>query len=305
MSSRGANRPTLGACATAGLTMAAALAGASCWGSAEPIATQESPVALVAPARQPSKPEYAFALVSVSRIGAPVEALVGSPTVYMPQASLRQIVEMAYRVTRARTEGGPIWMDELSWRVSGRSSDPSLPYWTAREMLKSLLADRFQLEADVVPRHTSRVVLSIERTEDTPGIRSAAAKTDCRPFLDELSPPSSRPMSTEGWPMCGVGYLGSNPRRVHLRSAPLDSLALTLERVLNTVVVIEPAVSGLFDIDFVYPSGYEPGAGEPDIEAFAEALGVQLGIATRVSSAPVDILAITSAVQPERLTKAE
>ena len=285
-------------CVSAGVIVAASLPAVSCQENTASLSIGESTVATQPPARREPATDYAFAAFSVSRVGAPVPGVVSDPTIYMPQVSLRQIVETAYRVTRARTEGGPSWMDDPSWRVAGRASDPTSPYWAAREMLKRVLADSFQLRAEFTPRRTRRVVLSLDRTRKRSGIRPAASDIDCRPFLDDVSHPSDRPKSAEGWPICGISYLGSSPHRVHLRSAPLELLALTLERVLGTVVVVERASAELFDIDFLYPRQYRPGAGEPEIDAFADALEAQLGIGIAVSAASVDVLEIEGAARP-------
>lgn len=246
-------------------------------------------------ARQPLE----FSAVSIAASGTPLDQAPSNPTFQLRQVTLRQIIEIAYGVTRARTSGGPPWMDSLSWQVAAKAAEPSAPYTDVREMLRTMVADRFRLSAAFVTMPVSSVLLSFEHA-NREGVRPAHVKIDCQPFLNGLKPPTAVPHTSEGWPMCGPAMQQHSFSRPvnHYRSAPLDRVALDLEKELGQVVLVAPPRPGLFDVDFTWPPGYNASTPDRDVDAFLSALHDQLGVEAVIKTTPVKVLKIESAAQP-------
>jgi uncharacterized protein (TIGR03435 family) len=266
-----------------------------------PLANRQIPSKPAAQAHAPARARQplAFAAVSIAPAGTPLDRPPSNPTYQQRQGTLRQIIEIAYGVTRARTSGGPPWMDSLSWQVAAKAAESSAPYTDVREMLRTLLADRFRLSAAFVTMPVSSVLLSFEHAKRE-GVRPAHVRIDCQPFLNGLKPPTAVPHTSEGWPMCGPAMQQHSFTRpvIHYRSAPLDRVALDLEKELGQVVLLVPPRPGLFDVDFTWPPGYNASTPDRDVDAFLSALHDQLGVEALIKTTPVEVLQIESAAQP-------
>jgi hypothetical protein len=75
-------------------------------------------------------------------------------------------------------------------------------------------------------------------------------------------------------------------------------VARDLEIMLRRVVVWEPEIKGLFDVDFETPAGYAGAVSVPDMDAFMDALEAQFGATVAVRTVPVKILVVQNAVKP-------
>ena len=64
-------------------------------------------------------------------------------------AALRQITGVAYGIQRVRVEGGPAWMDSDLYSIAAKAENPDTTENAdrIREMLRTLLADRFKFVA--------------------------------------------------------------------------------------------------------------------------------------------------------------
>jgi uncharacterized protein (TIGR03435 family) len=242
-----------------------------------------------------------FSSASIRPAGVPGgKPAAGAAVLYMPRVSLRQLIERAYGTTHARTAGGVEWMDEIAWQVVGISDRGTPRDADVKEMLRSLLADRFKLQAEFQTRPTSALVITLGNTSGHPSIRRAVSRVDCQPFLNGDKGLLDAPRDQEGNPLCGPGRSEHAFDRpvYHFRSAPLSSVARYLEIMLRRAVVWAPPTEGLFDVDFVTPEGY---AGEPsvgDVDAFMDAVEAQFGAAVAVRTIPVKVLVVQSAVKP-------
>jgi uncharacterized protein (TIGR03435 family) len=250
------------------------------------------------PASQANAPK-SFSSVSIGRAG----DLNGKPAgavFYRPRASLRGLIEEAYGTTRARTTGGVDWMDDIAWQVTGLVDRGTPRYADVKEMLRNLLVDRFKLQAEFQTRPTSALVITLGDISGHPSIRKASARVDCQPFLSGDKAFLNGPKDQEGNPLCGPARIEHTFDRPieHFRSAPLSSVARDLEIMLRRVVVWEPEVEGLFDVDFQTPAGYAGPGSLADPDAFMDALEAQFGATVAVRTVPVKLLVVQNAVKP-------
>jgi uncharacterized protein (TIGR03435 family) len=251
-------------------------------------------------ARQASGPQR-FSSASIRAIGNPGGKPAAGVAVFnAPRVSLRQLIERAYGVTRARTAGGVDWMDDLAWQVVGMSDRRAPRDADVKEMARSLLADRFKLRAEFQTRPMSALVVTLGGLGAHPSIRRTTSRVNCQPFLNGDKGLIEAPKDEEGNPLCGParGEHAFERPIYHFRSAPLSSVARYLEIMLQRVVIWEPQTEGLFDVDFATPDGY---AGEPsvgDVDAFMDAIEAQFGATVAVRTIPVKVLVVKSAVRP-------
>jgi uncharacterized protein (TIGR03435 family) len=67
--------------------------------------------------------------------------------------TVADLIRFAYQVRRRQIDGGPSWMNELRFDVSGEPDSPGLPSFDQqRLMLKKLLAERFDLKLHIEKR---------------------------------------------------------------------------------------------------------------------------------------------------------
>ncbi len=230
----------------------------------------------------------------IARAGSGGNPPFENPTLRLRRASLRGLIGIAHATTHARMSGGPAWMDEPEWDVAVLA-DRTAPYSAVREMLRDMLASRFQLRVTPTARRVSALILSFENAASTEGLRPARAKIDCTPFLNGVRSPVDAPRDADGFVLCGPSTVRKG---LHLRSAPLDAFARDLEILLGQVVVVSPPRAGLFDIDFAWPRGYAEHDPDPDLDAFMTAVERQLGAAPQVRSTDVQILVVAGAARP-------
>jgi len=99
-------------------------------------------------------------------------------------AGLRQIAGVAYNIQRVRVEGGPDLMDSDLYTIAAKAENPDTTENAdqIREMLRTLLADRFKFVALRETKQLPTYALALgkggskiqEVKEDPPGIPSAA-----------------------------------------------------------------------------------------------------------------------------------
>lgn len=217
----------------------------------------------------------------------------------------------------------------FAWKISGSEFQylrPQLPDWvlndrfdiqaraagnpdkdTMRLMMRSLLADRFQLALRTEKRDipVSAFVLA---TPGQPGprLRPHTKDGECPRNNDPAAPPpTSVPTVTGGFPlMCG-GIFPMPPekpadQRIAARDITMDLLARSLPVTeTNRPFLDRTGLTGT--IDFIlewYPTRVGPAPPGPDPDpdqigpTFSEALREQLGIKLESTKAPMDVLVL-------------
>jgi uncharacterized protein (TIGR03435 family) len=250
--------------------------------------------------------QASFTTVWIQPSGTTGPGAPGDPTFRAPSSTLRNLIALAYRISWARIIGGPGWMDQDHWHVEAKAARSPVPYHEVRDMLKSMLKDRFGLKARVVTKRLPTVVVSFDDPSASRGLHRATANVDCQPFLLDVRDGLEVPLDANGYPLCGPGFYAMPRRTTYFRSAPLDSLAYYLEVHVGRPVEIVPPHDGLFDFDLVDPPGVSPivAPGTPVskrqalVPLYLAALEQQLGAKVELRTMPVRVLVVEGATKP-------
>ena len=168
-------------------------------------------------------------------------------------STLKSIIRWAYDIGEYQVLGGPPWLDADQWDIIGKPpSDATLAQ--AREMLRTLLAERFQLVIHRDRKERSTFVLAVGK--NGPKLQASASDTPVRGL--------------------SVGRNG----RMNGAHVITKTIAVALSRLLDTVVLDETGLTGEYDIALSFsPPGRAPIAGDdrPSVfTAFKEQAGLEL-----------------------------
>lgn len=189
-------------------------------------------------------------------------------------AALRQITGVAYDIQRVRVEGGPAWMDSDLYKISAKAEipDTSKNAEHIREMLRTLLAERFKFAAHRETRQLPVYVLVVSKE----GAKMQEVKED----------PPGAPAVSPGRAQFGAGFVFKN--------MPLAGLVNYLANVLGSPVHDETGLAGRynFELDFVRPGRVAQTTDAPDL---FEAVQTQLGLKLEGKKGPVEVLIVDHA----------
>ena len=209
-------------------------------------------VASVKPVNPPAGPHVVSLIINHGRLN--IEA-----------AELRQIVGLAYAVQRVRVLGGPGWADSDQFDIAAKAESADATRDEIRNMLQTLLAERFKLVAH-------------GETKEMPAYSLVLAKSGSK--LKAAAPDRKSGMANT------VGQNGE--QRTVFESSPLKILVNMLANTLGSPVADHTGLDGLYDYTFEWPD-----AGS-SLFASVEQLGLKLE-AKKVS---VEVLVMDHAERP-------
>jgi uncharacterized protein (TIGR03435 family) len=194
-------------------------------------------------------------------------------------ATVRMLIMLAYQVMPDQISGGPNWVESDGFDIDARGKGPKATPAQFRQMIQSLLADRFQLKVHRVTKELPIYALVLAKN----GTKLVEAK-------DQDSEVSMR--TDAPGHMTGV-------------KATMPMFASALSRPLQRRVIDETGLRGAytFKLQFV-PDQKPPKPGEDasspgsDGPSIFAALQEQLGLNLKVTKGPVEILVIDHAEKP-------
>ena len=245
-------------------------------------------------------PSFEVASVRITQSGEPQSVPPFQPggRVTLTNRTLRYLVQFAYSSIDSQLQdfqivGGPDWADRDRFDVLAKmeGSPPPEPATAdlARVMLRTLLAERFQL----MVRHESRdmpvYALMIVRTDGRlgPGLRRRP-----EPNCDWFVPGRGMPDPNSATPLCG--YLRGGQATLTYRGVTLARLASSLK--LDRLVLDRTGLTGLVDIDLAW--ALESAAAVDNAPSIFTAVQEQLGLKLEATRGNVDVLVIQSAQRP-------
>jgi len=223
--------------------------------------------------------------------------------------TLESMIRLAYRIQESQLVGGPAWIYSDRFDIVAKSSQDA-PRGEFALRMQSLLAERFNL---TIHRETRELPVYALVNVGKPGPRLTASPVDCEAWArgrNGQPPPAAGPGER---PTCGTT---ATPGRLTGGSMTMSQLAQTLERYTGRMVLDQTELQGGFDYDLEFEAdpallGRGPGGGFPagplagsaqsgsaGISIFA-AVRQQLGLRLDSRRAPVDVLVIDSAEQPQ------
>lgn len=193
--------------------------------------------------------------------------------------TLKTLVRWAFGVEYFQVSGGPAWVETEGYDVEARANSPSTPEQMML-MLRTLLADRFQLTFHRETRQLLLNVLSLAKGGPKIGLRFHAVNENDPPAPPGKSVPdqiSFRGMSIKVF----ANYLRLNMTRDLLNHAQmaLDDIPPVLDR------------TGLTQrYDIIVNTGSE--------DDWPTILERQLGLKLELSKVPMEVIVVDTAVKP-------
>jgi uncharacterized protein (TIGR03435 family) len=203
--------------------------------------------------------------------------------------SLRQFVIQAYGVLNFQLVGGPSWISTERFDIEARGDTGAMANARAevmRQMLQSLLEERFQLKVHRETREQPVFILSV-----------AKDGSKLRPTIEGgLGPDGSGLGSTRtSGTFAGVEMRGSG--------MTMDRLVNMLASSVGRPIIDQTNLTGMYDFTLKFASSAVPTAGadsatEPVGPSLFTAIQEQLGLRLESGKGLVEVLVIDSASEP-------
>jgi uncharacterized protein (TIGR03435 family) len=233
--------------------------------------------------------------------------------------SLRQLIGIAYGMRDEQLIGVPSWAQSTHYDINAKApadaplqlSQPGEPTPMAL-MLRSLLADRFQLKAHPEKRELQVYLLVLARPDKKLGPKLVPEETDCATIVAQRrSQPPQPPQRFGDVPVCGMQ---SGLGRLVGRSIALAPAFIgMLQGQTGRLVLNRTGLTGTFDIDLTWtperipprPAG-APAEGpyqigpftiDPDGPPLLTALQEQLGLKLESAKESTDVLVVDTVSQ--------
>jgi uncharacterized protein (TIGR03435 family) len=218
------------------------------------------------------------------------------------KATLKTLVALAYNVREDRILGGPDWLDKDMWSIESKADrsaamkwpdfwpDPAVSDDPVRQMLESLLEDRFHLKAS-------------REMKDAPVFELTVAKNGSK-----LKTAVNQAADAEGIPH---GAMQFNPLtgRLEGHGVPLSRFVLILSGVLGRPVIDKTGLNGAYDFKLEWSPGPAAAPAPPDVPHLTPeveasrgtiftAMQEQLGLKVIAAKGPVATVVIDYAAKP-------
>jgi uncharacterized protein (TIGR03435 family) len=262
----------------------------------------------------PAAPGFEVASVKPNNSGDPgtVFDLPGGGRFTATNATARELVRIAFEVQDHKLIGLP---KNARFDITARAAqdialtgDPSRPT-PVFGMLRSLLAERFQLAARSDVREMPIYELVIARSDRQLGSRLSPSTTDCAAVLAALRE-RARNGVTGPAPSDRV-RCGSRSRQGYLAGGAVQlgggegSLAMALSRVTGRTVIDRTGLTGLFDYTLEFApdatgstTAGDAGPVDSSLPSLTTALQEQLGLRIESAKGPVEVLVIDRIERP-------
>jgi uncharacterized protein (TIGR03435 family) len=220
----------------------------------------------------------------------------------------RDLIAFAYGVSQDgvsfRIVGGPKWIDEDRFNVVATVTGQ----WTfqqMREMVRTLLADRFRLAAHTETRELPTYALVVVPNQPLRLRRSVVDEAACQARREAIQRREPVPPPVPGAPpICGSGR--TNPGTITAVGGSMSSLASSLGQFVSRSVSDRTQLAGLFDFDLHWtpdtipqvPPDAPPLNIDPNGPSIFTALQEQLGLKLESTRGPVDIVVIDRVERP-------
>ncbi|HWB86461.1 MAG TPA: TIGR03435 family protein [Bryobacteraceae bacterium] len=195
------------------------------------------------------------------------------PLVFSIRASLKELIAVAYRVERYQIIGGPTWIDSNWYDVQAKAESPASTD-QIRDMLASLLADRFQLRLHRASQNMNTYILTVGQSGSK--LKEAAAET----------------------PRDGPGAIMVGRTDVTARGATASLIARFLTGQLGEPVLDRTGLDGHYDFQIRFDPIQDGNSSGLQFGSIFSALG-DLGLKLESKkNVPVPVLIIDSAQPP-------
>jgi uncharacterized protein (TIGR03435 family) len=214
---------------------------------------------------------------------------------------LRFVIRQAYRVPEARIIGGPSWIDTTRFDILATTSSTGNAD-TTREMLRTLLKDRFGLAVHSESREMPVYLLRLARPDATLGPHLRHSTADCA---------GRGSIVVAGRVQCGI-LVSQGPGSGSVRGggATIENFVRLLGDFLDRPLNDDTGLTGVFDLElqFTADQSSTPGASVPgglatatspdDVPSVFTALREQMGLKLEPQKGRADVWVIDAVAQP-------
>jgi uncharacterized protein (TIGR03435 family) len=191
--------------------------------------------------------------------------------------TIADLIQFAYRVRRRQIDGGPSWMDELRFDVTGEPDAPGLPSRDQqRLMLRKLLAERFGFRVHIVQRDFPVYALVVDKSP---------------PEID-ISAPSVNNI------LVSPRELENDTTAVQFSHTTMPEFAeFLMGFIQDRQIVDETGLKGRFDFTVMIPTNSQSGNDTDKATAFL--LGIKpLGFKLTPKKEPLEVIVIDNIDRP-------
>jgi uncharacterized protein (TIGR03435 family) len=183
--------------------------------------------------------------------------------------------------------GGPPWVRENLFDVNARVN-PSASPEAVREMVKRMLAERFDLRTHVEQRTLDVYLLKMARADGSFGPSLSRSRPEC------VAERGQRRLRSECFPS------RPTPNAIMMPTSDMSQLArmIASAQVVRRPVIDRTALTGFFDLQLPFADAL-PTQGDAAGVSFFTAIQEQLGLKLESSREVMDVLVIDSARLPE------
>src|SRR5215204_155093 len=214
-------------------------------------------------------------------------------------APLRPLIQLAYGVEDFEIIGAPGWAGSEPFDVDARATQelpplegPNRGSPLLRQMLQTLLRERFSLVAHTETRESQGLALMMNRSDRRLGPRLTPSKIDCAALI-------AKAKRDDGPPACGFRM---SPGSIVLEGVPVSQIASGLSGLLGRRIVDRTGLSGNFDLQLHWdpPARRRDGTIVPNdtgVSLFT-ALADQAGLKLTEAKLPGTVLVIDAVQRP-------
>ena len=231
-------------------------------------------------------------------------------------ANLQTLIMRAYGIKAYQIEGGPKWITTDYFDISAKADSETATDAEMNEMLKSLLAERFQLRVRVETRQMPVYTLTLARPDGRLGPGLKPSSEECATSVEERkrtgAPPAMPPgPRTPLTPVCGMVTMGltrNGAATFAVGGQALSAVVSHISSELGAQVVDRTGLTGLFDIVLEYEStrrmqglpapGPDPNSTDALPVPLPSALQQQLGLRLGKGMGPLPITIVDAAEPP-------
>jgi bla regulator protein blaR1 len=228
--------------------------------------------------------------------------------------TLFELVRFAYQIQRFQILGGPAWITSDRFDITAKAEQAYLPGPNGLppellQMLRMLLAERFNLRTHMETRDLPTYSLVMARSDGKPGAGLRSVDVDCAAVLAARrggGPPPLLPSrgALPQLPVCGMLF---GPGRLMAGAMSMTELVGGLMPMVGRLVTDRTGLLGRFEVNLEFtpeqmPPSRTGGPPMPPIDpngpTIFTALQEQLGLKLEPARAPVDVLMIDRAEHP-------
>jgi uncharacterized protein (TIGR03435 family) len=254
------------------------------------VAGQQSLPATPAASNSPI-PEVTASIRLNSSGDTPVSSRITPGTFTVTNYMVRGLITLAYELQTVELFDVPAWVQQERYDIVAQfdNGDRGAVANSAamRQMLKELLAERFNLKLHKEIRTIPVYSLILDRPDGRLGRGLRVSSTTCQAGVP--TPPGGRPCGLFGGPLSQMGG----------DAVTLPQIAKFLSSAVQRIVVDRTGLLGTYDLDLSFTREVVPDADPNSPPSIFTALKEQLGLQLKAENAPIEVTVVDRFDRPE------